>query len=706
MTTLKKLELYVQNLDCENEAARIQAGLKGVAGLASVQVMPAAAKVVIEHEPAALSADAARAKLRDLGFPERPRAEETAPPPWKNAKVLSSLASGAILLVGWLLGFAPTGALPPIVQTAVYIVAAAVGAYYFAREALEDLFKEREVGIELLMTAAAVAAIALGHAGEGAMLAFLYSISEAAEGYTAEKTRSAIRALMKLAPKTALVRRNGKDVEVPVEALNVGDIFIVKPGGAIATDGVVVAGASSVNQAPITGESAPVDKVVGDTVFAGTLNTEGALDVRVTHAAADNTLARIISMVEEAQEKKADSERFIDRFGRRYSPVVLLVGVAIGVVPPLALSAEFSEWLIRATVFIVAAAPCALVISIPITMVATLGTAARKGILIKGGTHVEDLARVRVVAFDKTGTLTVGKPDVTDFIAWPGASVDEATALRLAAAVERKSQHPLAEAIVRYVESKALDIPVASSFASMTAAGARGEVDGRALIIAKPAYFADTLRLDIVAMRPRVEELEAQGKTVVLVGDERAVWGLFAIRDRIRENAKKAIADLHAIGIVKVVMLTGDNPRTAAAIAKELGIDVVHADLKPEDKSKLVGELAQFGPVAMVGDGVNDAPALAAATVGVAMGAAGTDVALETADVALMGDDLERLVYAIQLAQRSRTVVKQNLALSVVVISVLVVGAVSGWFALPIAVLGHEISEFIVIGSGLRMLRA
>ncbi|MFP2903687.1 heavy metal translocating P-type ATPase [Pyxidicoccus sp. 3LFB2] len=705
----KQLELYVENLDCENDAAKLKRGLTGTPGLVDVTVYAKAAKVVLTLDEGRTSADAVQERLEGLGFPaKRQRGRTGTVSPWKNPKVLTSLASGVLLLAGWL--GARAGA-PPAVTWGIFLASLASGAWYFGREALEELLHEREVGIELLMLVAAVVATLLGEPMEGAMLAFLYSISEAMEGYTEEKTRSAIEALMDLAPKVALVRRDGRDVEVPVEELRVDDIFLVRPGEAVATDGVVLSGASSVNQAPVTGESIPVDKGEGATVFAGSINGEGSLEVKATTTYANNTISRIIHMVEEAQEKKGQSQRFIERFGRRYSPLVLLAGVLFAVVPPLLLGGAWATWLARATVFVVAAAPCALVISIPITLVATLGTAARKGVLIKGGTFVELLATVNVVALDKTGTLTRGQPDVTDVRLFPTwatqAGNSEALLLSAAAGVERHSQHPLALAIVRRAEQEGVPVGEVQGFRSLTGAGATGSYQGVPLYIGSPALFEEKLGLRLDALRDEVARLQAEGKTVVVVGDERTPWGLLAIRDSLRPNARAAIAALHAAGVKKVVMLTGDNERTAQALAREVGIDEVHAGLKPEDKAARVRELTRtHGHVAMVGDGVNDAPALAEATVGVAMGAAGTDVALETADVALMADNLERLAYALKLARRNRAVVRQNLVLSALVISVLVVGALAGTFTLPIAVLAHEVSEFVVIGSGLRMLRA
>jgi len=718
-TIPESVELRVQNLDCDHDADAIQRGLRGFPGLVGLHVYPRSAKVRLEFDPGATDVEALKRKLEQLGFPARQGLEIAGPPvPWRNPKVLMSVASGLLLLAGWLVERAGAPFPAPI---AIYALAIIVGGYFFGREAIEEFVFEREIGIELLMTVAAVVAVLMGQAAEGSMLAFLYSISEAAEGYTEEKTRAAVKALMSLSPRVALVRRDEREEEIPVEELMIDDVFVVKPGQAVATDGVVINGRSSVDQSPVTGESIPVEKSLGDPVFAGTINQEGALDVRVAKTATDNTISRIIQMVEEAQERKGQSQRFIERFGARYSPAVLFIGLLIAIVPPLFLGGMGSTWITRATIFIVAAAPCALVISIPITMIAALGTAARQGVLIKGGVFVEELARVRVVAVDKTGTLTRGRPEVTDVIdlhspAHPsqGKSVAAEKILTLAAAVESRSEHPLARAIVRAADARGMRGLPASDFRALAGSGAVGQVEGHSIVVGSPDLFSKLLDAD-VPLRAQIEHLQQEGKTVSLVGaagpgerfEPATVLGLLAIRDAIRPNARQAIDALHSVGVRKVVMLTGDNERTAQAIAGELGIDEVYAGLKPEDKAVMVQELARrYGHVAMVGDGVNDAPALAQATVGVAMGAAGTDVALETADVALMADDLEKVAYALRLAHRSQTVVRQNLALSAVVIGALAVGAVAGLFSLPVAVLSHEISEFVVIASGLRMLRA
>lgn len=706
MSTTKSelsVEWRVANLDCENEATRIRRGLENIKGIKQLTILPKSAKVIVCVDENILKPDDVRLALTELGFPVLPsRSVAEAPKPWKNPKVITSVVSGVILGLTYLLE--NCAGLPSVYGSLLYAVGILIGGYYFGREALEELVKEREVGIELLMSVAAVAAFILGQPAEALTLVFLYSISEALESYTEAKTRNAIKALMDLSPKFATVRRNGEEIDIPVEEISVGDVFIVRPGQSIPTDGKIIKGSSSVNQAPVTGESLPVEKVLGDTVFAGTINEEGALEVEATKTFENNTLARIIHLVEEAQEEKGRSERFIQRFGKWYSPAVLAIGVVIALLPAV-FDGGWWMWAIRATVFIVAAAPCALVISIPITMVSALGTGARKGVLIKGGVYLEELAKVRVVALDKTGTLTLGKPQVSDVVSLN--QLTESEVLRLAAAVERYSQHPLAKAIVGEAEKRTILLPDAEEFQSLTSQGVVAVVEGRRVYVGSPAFYAQSFAVDTSAYKDRIDKLQKEGKTVVLVGNEREMYGAIAIRDGIRPNAKETLEALRKQGIQRIVMLTGDNAATASAIAREVGVDEFLADLKPEDKSSNIKLLEEkYGRVLMVGDGVNDAPALAIATVGVAMGAAGTDVAMETADVALMGDDLSKLPYALQLAHRTKRVVRQNLALSMIVIAGLVIGSLSGGFTLPIAVLGHELSELAVIVSGLRLLKA
>ena len=704
MADFRQYVTRVAHLDCEHDAAAIERGLREEPGIVSLEVYPRSAKVVVVYDPQVTSAEEINRRLTELGFPPVIGRELPKPPKlWRNPKVLAAVASGVLVAIGWLGGRA---GVPEPVPTVLYLLSMIIGGYYFGREAIEKLLFQRVISIEMLMAVAAVVAALLGQALEGATLVFLYSISEALEGYTEDKTRSAIRALMSLAPKVALVRRDGKEVEVPVEELKVGDIFIVKPGQSIPTDGIVIAGESSVDESPITGESIPVEKQVGSQVFAGSINGHGVLEVRATKTAADNTLARIIAMVEEAQERKGKSQQFIERFGRRYSPIVLGVGALIALVPPLLLGAPWMVWVLRGTIFIVAAAPCALVIGVPLTYVATLGVAARHGVLIKGGIYLEELAQVKVIAMDKTGTLTRGRPRVTDVVPLNGYPEDEV--LRLAAAVEVRSEHPLASAIVALAEDRGIAIDPVEEMVALPGAGARGRLNGTTVVVGRPDAFGDKQTLS--ALEQQIRQLQEQGKTLVLVavsadGEGFRPIGLLALRDEPRPGAAEVIEELHRKG-VRVAMLTGDNERTARAIAAELGIDEVYAALRPEDKVTKVRELRQrYGHLAMVGDGVNDAPALAEASVGIAMGAAGTDVAMETADVVLMADDLSKVPYALHLAYRNRTIVRQNVAFALAVVALLVVGALSGVLSLPVTVLGHELSEFGVIGNSLRMLR-
>ncbi len=702
---MQELELYVGNLDCDHDAAAIDRGMDGTPGLDRVKIYPKSAKVSLSFDPALIDPEQLRARLDELGFPpQEGMVMPEQPKPWRNPKVITSVISGILLLSGWILSLT---AIPTDISPVSYALAIAIGGYYFGREAVEGLIFERRIGVELLMSVAAITAALMGQPAEAAMLVFLYSISEAAEGYTEEKTRASVRALMDLAPKTAIIVREGVEFEIPADELVVGDLFIVFPGQSIPTDGVIISGRTSVNQAPITGESLPVEMKSGDILLAGSLNGEGAIEVKATKAFADNSLSRIIKMVEDAQERKGKSQRLIERFGNRYSPVVLVMGILIALIPPLIFGGDWTEWVTRATVFIVAAAPCALVISIPVTMVATLGTGARQGVLIKGGKYVEELARIRAIALDKTGTITLGEAEVTEVIVLDRDKTNKDKLVSLAAGIERRSEHPLAQAIVQYAQDERIELADISDFRALTGVGAQGNWHGNNVYIGNLFLFIDKLGVNLRGYSEEVKRLEDGGQTVVALGDGQSIWGLIALRDQIRPTSVRAVEELHKRGISHIIMLTGDNEQTANAIARESKVDAFYARLKPEDKVVEVRKLAEkYEHVAMVGDGVNDAPALAEATVGVAMGAAGTDVALETADVALMGDDLEKLVYGLDLSRRSQSIVRQNLVLSILIISTLSLGAVLGMLTLPMAVIGHELSEIFVISNGMRMLRA
>ena len=548
--------------------------------------------------------------------------------PWDSRPVRWSASAGLLLAIGFVAGLA---GVPGVVTTAVYVVATAVGARFFGAEAAEELLEERLIGIELLMTVATVVAGLLGEWGEAASLAFLYSISEALEEFTEDRTRAAIRKLLDLAPRRVTrLREDGGEEEVDLDELVVGDRFLVRPGQNVATDGVVEEGRSAVDESAVTGESIPVEKEPGGRAFAGTSNAQGALVVEATATAANNTLAKVVELVSEAQERKGRGEQFMQRFAGIYSPAVLGAGALIAVVGAL-VTGEWNVWLLRAATVLVAAAPCALVISIPVTYVAAIGNASRKGVLIKGGIYLEELGRLRAVAMDKTGTLTRGQPRLVEIR--PSGNRSEDEILALAAAVERRSEHPLARAVVSAAEERGLGAPIAEAFEATTGGGAHATLDGVRYVIGSPAFIG-TQGQDLGPVRADVERLEEQGNTVVLLADDREVLGVLAIADTVRDQSARAAGELYELGIERVVMLTGDNPRTGRAIAGKVGIDDIGASLSPQDKAEYVEQLTgRYGHVAMVGDGINDAPPLATASVGIAMGTAGSDIAIETADV-------------------------------------------------------------------------
>lgn len=617
---------------------------------------------------------------------------------WENREVRWSALSGLLLAAGFFVSVLDE---PDMLAAGVYIAAAVAGGRSFALEAIEDLVREREIGIELLMTVGALAAGALGEWGEAAMLVFLYSISEALEEFTESRTEGAIRSLMDLAPKKVTLLRQEQQIETPAEEVVVGDRFLVRPGERVATDGTIVEGASSLDESAVTGESIPVEKTAGQKVFAGTINGSGVLVVEATATHENNTLAKIVHLVTEAQEEKGRAQRFMERFASHYSPAVLMVGVLVAVIGGLA--DDWDTWLERAATVIVAAAPCALVISIPITYVAAIGNAGRRGILVKGGVVLEDLATVNVAAFDKTGTLTHGRPELAGIVTAPG--VDETEALALAAGLERASEHPLAKAVVDGAVDREVVPAEVTDINALVGAGIEGQHRGLRLLVGSPKLMAERgLRLDVFG--EFIAEFEASGATAVILVVDDSPWAVFGLADAVRDEAPSTVRALKAAGIDRTVMITGDNRRTALSIAARVGVDDALAEQGPEDKAAAIRSLQdRYGGVVMAGDGINDAPALAAANVGVAMGSAGSDAALETADVALMGDDLSKLADALYLARRTRAVVRQNLVLSFAVLAVLVPGALFGLLNLPMAVLGHELSELAVIVSGLRMAR-
>ncbi|HFD80082.1 MAG TPA: cation-translocating P-type ATPase [Gammaproteobacteria bacterium] len=610
-------------------------------------------------------------------------------PPLRNALIAGVIAAGA-----WLL--ARGGVIGATTEVALFWLAIPIGAWYWAREGIEELVHEHEVGISLLMIAATVGSGILGLWEEAAALVVLYGAAEGIEEFTFARTRTAIRALLDLAPKEAHRLRDGRETTVPAETLQAGDLFLVRPGEAVPTDGVIVEGHSSLDDSPVTGESVAVDKGPGDKVFAASINGQGALTVRASAGFSDNTLARIIHLVEEAQDRKGRAQLWMERFGRRYSPAVLGTSLLFLLVPWLT-GGDGAAWAERAVVLLVAAAPCALVISLPIAMAAGIAGAGRRGILIKGGAHLEHLATIHTVAFDKTGTLTYGRPQVTEIRTFEG---DENELLALAAGLEANSEHPLARAIVAAASERGIEPRPARAFQARSGSGASANIDGQTWFAGNPGLFRD-LGLSLDDFEEPLQRLQSDGKTVILIGTENGIRGLIALQDSLRENARRVVEELHAMGI-RTVMLSGDNERTARRVAQQLGIDDVRAGLKPEDKVDAVGELMRRGPVLMVGDGVNDAPALAAATCGVAMGAAGTDAAIEAADIALMADDLDKLTEALRLGRKARRVSLQNIVFAILVLAILIPAGVGGLISIAVAVLAHEASELLAVANGLR----
>ncbi|MBM7630972.1 heavy metal translocating P-type ATPase [Geomicrobium sediminis] len=561
--------------------------------------------------------------------------------------------------------------------------------------------------MKTLMTVAVIGAAIIGEWTEGAIVVILFAISEQLERFSMDRARQSIRTLMNIAPKKARIRRNDEEVTLPVKEIEIGDILIIKPGEKLAMDGEVVHGHSSINQSAITGESIPVEKHKGDSVFAGTLNTEGYLEVEVTKRVKDTTLSKIIHLVEEAQAERAPTQSFIDRFAKYYTPAIMVVAALVAITPPLIVGASWEVWVYQGLAVLVVGCPCALVISTPVAIVTAIGNAAKQGVLIKGGAYLEEIGRLKAVAFDKTGTLTKGEPSLTYFYNLSDKS--DVNILQSVTAIESYSQHPLAGAIIRNAEQEQLsyhNVRV-DNFQSITGKGVRASVDGEALWIGNKQLFEEQLHMTFSEhVRSILKDLQSTGNTVMIVGNHDEIKAIIGVADKARTQSEHVLKKLKAIGIKQTIMLTGDDKTTAKAIAEKLGIDQIKAELMPDEKLTAVKELRQqHGSVAMVGDGVNDAPALAASSVGIAMGTAGTDTALETADVALMGDDLEKLPYTVSLSRRALTIIKQNIALSLGLKAIALLLVIPGWLTLWIAILSDMGATLLVTLNSLRLLR-
>ncbi len=670
------------------------AALPGVTR-ASLNFGAATLRVEGAFDPKAVMREAAR---HDQVVARPEDAQTARPPSWgRRLLLLRMVVSGLSILAGGILarvGF------PAQLTTPLFAAAMLLGGYATLRQGLRALSR-LQFDMNGMMTGAVIGAALLGEWEEGAVVAFLYAVSNWLEASTMDRARRSIRALMDLAPKEARVRRNGAEMVLPVEAVRVGDRLLVRPGEKLAMDGILRAGTSAVNQAPITGESMPVDKGPGDPAYAGSVNGHGALEIEVTRLAEDTTLARIIHLVEEAQAHRAPSQRFVDRFARIYTPVVFGLALGMMLVPAVVWQQPWTPWIYRGLALLIVSCPCALVVSTPVTIVSAIATAARQGILIKGGAYLEELGRLRAIAFDKTGTLTRGMPEVTDVIPLDGGSSENF--LALAAAVEIHSEHPLARAVVRAAEAQGLPIPPSEGFTAIPGKGGRARVQGRTVFAGSPRLFAEVAggSWDGAA----VEKLEAQGKTVILVGTAQATWGILALADPLRPESRQAIADLRSAGLQHVALLTGDNRAVAHSIARSVGADTVEAEVLPDQKRGAILRLrSRYGSLAMVGDGVNDAPALAASSVGIAMGVVGSDVALETADVALMADDLSKLPFLVRLGRRAARVIRQNIAFALAIKALAIAAVFPNWLTLWLAVLGDMGASVLVTLNGMRLL--
>lgn len=749
MTGMARNQLAIAGMDCADCALKLEKGVARLDGVYGAAVNFATATMQVDYDATAVEPQDIVRRIRALGYdvqaPAGPRqvptstSQSTRGSRWltyliTHPRDLATLGSGLLLVLAVLAGLLSW----ELASIVLYVAATVVGGLLVARKGLSNLWINHELDINFLMTLAGTGALLIGEFQEAALVIFLFSLGETLEGYTLDQARNSIRSLMTVVPAEATrlsgcvdcAEHLGQDgymggicpfcamheQRVPVDELLVGDVLVVRAGERIPMDGIVTAGESTINQAAITGESLPVDKAPGSEVFAGSVNGSGSLEVRVTRLAADNTISRMIHLVEQAQAQKAPTQRWVDRFARIYTPVVVTLAAVVAIVPPLLLGQSFWNlpdgqhgWLYRALTMLVIACPCALVISTPVSIVSALTHAARRGILVKGGAYLEAASQLRAVAFDKTGTLTVGKPHVTDVVVGPAADLGSAELLGLAAAVESRSEHPLAQAIVSEAIVQGIPVTPARQFQALSGRGAQAQVNGTTILLGNSGLFR-TRAIDLpTELAAALAQLEEAGKTVVVVGHngtQPAALGLVAIADTVRPAAQAAVTDLARVGIEYTVLLTGDNERTAQAVARQAGVEAVRASLQPADKVAAVEALLhEYGAVAMVGDGINDAPALARATVGIAMGGIGTDQALETADVVLMADDLHQVAYTIALSQRARRIVKQNIVFSLGIKVVFMALALMGAATLWMAVFADMGASLLVILNGMRLLR-
>ncbi|MEL4023805.1 heavy metal translocating P-type ATPase [Lysinibacillus endophyticus] len=701
----KKQKVYrVEGFSCANCAGKFERNVKQLPGVQDAKVNFGASKISVIGETTIQELEKAGAfeglkvMLDKPTAVIEPKTEKV--PFYKKHQVL--IFSALLIVLGYLSSY--LNGEKNVITILLFLSAIVIGGYSLFKVGLKNLI-QLDFDMKTLMTVAIIGAAIIGEWAEGAVVVILFAISEALERYSMDQARQSIRSLMDIAPKEALVRRHGQEMLVPVEDVAIGDIMIVKPGQKIAMDGIVTNGNSIVNQAAITGESVPVVKTVNDEVFAGTLNEEGLLEVRITKLVEDTTISKIIELVEEAQAERAPSQAFVDKFAKYYTPIIMVIAVLVAIVPPLVYAGDWGEWIYQGLSVLVVGCPCALVISTPISIVSAIGNAAKKGVLIKGGVYLEEMGNVRAIAFDKTGTITKGIPVVTEFEVLNGENEEQI--LSFIAALEYRSGHPLASAIIKNAEDKQtsyLDINV-EDYTSITGKGVKGSIDGITYYVGSPHLFNEITLVES-EISQRIDTLQNQGETVMLFGNKQKVLAIIAVADEVRESSRNVINSLHELGIKKTVMLTGDNTATAKAISRAIGISEIKAELMPEDKLNYIKLLrSEYGKVVMVGDGVNDAPALAASTVGIAMGGAGTDTALETADVALMADDLSKLPFTIKLSRKALRIIKSNITFSLGIKLLALLLVVPGWLTLWIAIFADIGATLIVSLNSMRLMR-
>jgi Cd2+/Zn2+-exporting ATPase len=692
-------KIRIEGLEGQEEIQIIKQKINALPGISEISIDPTTQFLNISYDSSFVNLQDVIRSISETGMKAQViRSKSKFSSWWKEKQQLALVACGITTLATFLLGLT---IVPQDYTFIGYIIAVLVGVYYPARKALIAL-RNLTATIHLLMLIGSVGALVLGMWAEAAILIFVYSLGDVLESYAVDKARGAIRSLMNLAPKQALVRKDGQEKLLSVDEINVGDLVIVKAGERIPVDGTVQTGSSFVDQSTVTGESFPVTKNVGDTVFAGTINQKSFLEVRVDKPASETMLSKIIYSVEEAQSKKISFQRFSDKFSNAYTPAMFVLGIAVAVIPPLLFGQEWMPFILRGLVVFVVSCSCGLALSVPVAVVAAMANAARKGVVFKGGAYFEAAKKVKAIAFDKTGTLTIGRPEVTDVIGFDNTS--DAELLTLASNIECRSGHPLANAIVRKAKESNITIEAnLMDFEDVTGKGVKAKIEGKQCF-AGSARFLQENEISTTEYKDQIADLESQGKTTILVGQNGKLLGILAIADALRPGAKETLSIIREQG-TRTVMLTGDNERCAKAIAAQAGVDEYYAQLLPEDKVSVIKELKEkYGSVAMVGDGVNDAPAMAVSNVGIAMGAAGTDVAVEAGDIVLMSDDLSKINYVRELSGKTVNNIKQNIAVSLINIAFMVAAALLGYLGLVSGLLLNEISALVVIGNALRLL--